>query len=77
MLNCSLSSKKLTAECSLYAEYLRQPGEAPAKAEQLVSRFLFRCRQMSAWRHSGNPFSTLFMSIPFVYVQACCKYSAN
>ncbi len=30
----------------------------PLKAGQLCKRFLLRCKQMSAWRHSGNPFNT-------------------
>lgn len=51
--------------------YLRQPGDAPLNAEQLLSKFLLRCKQMSACRHSGNPLRTLFMSMPLVYVQAC------
>ncbi len=28
---------------------------------------------MSACRQSGKPFRTMFMSIPFVYVHACCR----
>lgn len=28
---------------------------------------------MSACKHSGKPLSTEFISMPFVYVQACCK----
>lgn len=55
----------------------KQPGEAPSNAEQLLSRLRFKCRQMSACRHSGNPFSTEFISIPFVYVHACWKYSSK
>ena len=51
--------------------YLRQPEEAPSNAGQLLSKFLFKWTHMSAWRQSGKPFSTIFMSIPFVYVQAC------
>lgn len=46
--------------------YLRQPGLAASKAEQLLSRFRLRCKQMSACRHSGNPFSTEFISMPLV-----------
>ena len=51
--------------------YLRHPDEAPSNAGQLLSKFLFKWTQISAWRQSGNPFSTIFISIPFVYVQAC------
>ena len=31
----------------------------------------------STCRQSGNPLRTMFMSIPFVYVQACWKYSSS
>lgn len=57
--------------------YLRQPGLAPSNAGHVFSKFRFKCKQMSACRHSGNPFSTEFMSMPFVYVQACWKYSSR
>jgi len=40
------------------ARALRQPFVDPLKALQFWSRVRFRCRQMSAWRHSGNPFRT-------------------
>ena len=46
--------------------YLRQPEDAPSNAGQLLSKFLFKWTHMSACRQSGNPFSTIFMSIPFV-----------
>ena len=46
--------------------YLKQPDEAPLKAEQLFNRFRFRWTQMSAWRQSGKPLRTMFMSIPLV-----------
>ena len=51
--------------------YLRHPEEAPSNAGQLLSKFLFKWTQISAWRQSGNPFSNIFISTPFVYVQAC------
>lgn len=51
--------------------YLKHPGDAPLKAEQFFNKFLLRWRQISACKHSGKPLSTLFMSIPLVYVQAC------
>lgn len=57
--------------------YLKHPGLAPSKAEHDSNKFRFKCKQMSAWRHSGKPFSTEFMSIPFVYVHACWKYSSS
>lgn len=57
--------------------YLRQPGLAPSNAAQLDNKLRFKCKQMSACKHSGNPFNTEFMSMPFVYVQACWKYSSK
>lgn len=54
--------------------YLKQPGDAPLKAEQFFNKFRLRCKQMSACKHSGNPLSTLFMSMPLVYVHACCVW---
>ena len=36
-----------------------------------------RMRGFSTCRQSGNPLRTMFMSIPFVYVQACWKYSSS
>lgn len=48
----------------------RQPGLASEKAAHVVSSFLFKCRQMSACRHSGNPLSSEFMSMPFVSERA-------
>lgn len=60
-----------------YISNLKQPGLAPSNAEHVLSKLRFRCKQMSACRHSGNPLSTEFMSMPFVYVQACWKYSSN
>lgn len=56
---------------------LKQPGDAPSKAEQVVNKFRLRWRQMSACKHSGNPLSTEFMSMPLVYVHACWKYSSR
>lgn len=53
--------------------YLRQPGDAPSKAEQFAKRFRFKCKHISACKHSGKPLRTEFMSMPFVYVQACWK----
>ena len=46
--------------------YLRHPDEAPLKAVQLFNKFRFKWTQISACRQSGNPFRTIFMSIPFV-----------
>lgn len=43
---------------NLMARARRQPLVEPLKALQFCSRVRFRCRQMSAWRHSGKPFST-------------------
>lgn len=40
------------------ANALRQPLVDPLKALQFCSNVRFRCRQISAWRHSGKPFST-------------------
>jgi hypothetical protein len=40
------------------ARALRQPLLAPRKALQFCSKVWFRCRQMSACKHSGNPFKT-------------------
>lgn len=40
------------------AKALRQPLLAPRKALQFCSKVWFRCRQMSACKHSGNPFKT-------------------
>lgn len=57
--------------------HLKQPGLAPSNTEQLLKRFRFKWRHMSACRHSGNPLSTEFMSMPLVYVQACWKYSSS
>lgn len=56
---------------------LKQPGDAPSNAEHDVNKLRFKCRQMSACKHSGKPFSTEFISMPLVYVQACWKYSSN
>lgn len=55
--------------------YLRQPGDAPLKALQFLSKLRFKCKQISACKHSGNAFSTLFISIPFVYVHACWNHT--
>lgn len=46
--------------------YRKHPGLAPSKAAHVFNKFLFKCKQMSACKHSGKPFSTEFMSIPFV-----------
>jgi hypothetical protein len=40
------------------AKALRQPLLAPRKALQFCSKVWFRCRQMSACKHSGKPFKT-------------------
>lgn len=56
---------------------LKHPGDALSNAEHVCRRFRLRCKQMSACKHSGKPFSTEFMSIPFVYVHACWKYSSK
>lgn len=36
----------------------RQPGEQLLKAAQLLSKFLFKCKQISACSKSGNPLRT-------------------
>lgn len=57
--------------------HLKQPGLAPSNAEHVFNKLRFKWRQMSACKHSGNPLSTEFISMPFVYVQACWKYSSK
>ena len=42
----------------LYSSHLRHPEEAPWKAGQLLSKFLFKWTQISAWRQSGKPYNT-------------------
>ena len=38
--------------------YLKQPDEAPWNAWQLLSKFLFKLTQISAWRQSGKPWTS-------------------
>ena len=38
--------------------YLKQPDEAPWNAWQLLSKFLFKWTQISAWRQSGKPWTS-------------------
>lgn len=40
------------------AKARKHPLLAPLNALQSCSKDWFRCRQISAWRHSGKPFST-------------------
>ena len=41
---------------SIFVEaHLKQPEDAPWKAWQLLSKFLFKWTQISAWRQSGKP----------------------
>ncbi len=42
----------------------KQPSLASLNAEQFLSNWLFKWRQISACKHSGKPLSTIFMSIP-------------
>lgn len=42
----------------------RRQSIKPLKARQFFSSWLFKWRQISAWRHSGKPFRTIFISIP-------------
>ena len=51
-------SGRCVRRLELQARARRQPLVAPRKGLQCCSSERFRCRQMSACRHSGKPFST-------------------
>lgn len=51
------------------------PSLASSKTGQLFKSSRLRCKQISAWIHSGNVFKTVFISIPLVFFHSWSKES--